>query len=74
MLSATENVGKLEQHNDDDNDFFFFFFRGFVDIYPLKSVTYHPFNLEGKEGAESKDDPEDRTNDQSEPEDSGLRI
>ena len=41
---------------------------------PLKSRTYHPFNLKGKQGAESKDDPEDRTNNQSDPEDSGLRI
>lgn len=74
-------VGKYwetEQHND-----YFGLCKGFVDnkkmtkerqFDPLKLRTYHPFNPEVDEGAESKDDPEDRTNNQSEPEDSGLRI
>lgn len=74
-------VGKYwetEQHND-----YFGLFKGFVDnkkmtkerqFDPLKLRTYHPFNPEVDEGAESKDDPEERTNNQSEPEDSGLRI
>lgn len=43
-------------------------------FHPLKLKTYHPFNPEVDQGGENKDDPEDRTNNQSEPEDSGLRI
>lgn len=35
-------------------------------------LTYHPFNLEGDEGAERENDPDARTNNQSNPEDSGF--